>query len=158
MARPSKYEGKFNEQARKLTLLGATDKELADFFQVTEETINNWKKDKDGFFKSIKDGKIMADANVGDALYQRACGYSHLEDKIFNNGPDKAPTIIPTIKHYPPDTGAAFIWLKNRRSRDWRDKTEVTQDVNITTGSETLRETIESLEDTYTSTAEVLPK
>ncbi len=125
MARPSKYKEEFNEQARKLCLLGATDKELADFFEVDEATINRWKKDKDGFCKSLKEGKIIADANVGDALYQRACGYSHPEDKIFNNGPDKPPTIIPTTKHYPPDTAAAFIWLKNRRGQNWRDKSEV---------------------------------
>lgn len=31
-------------------------------------------------------------------------------------------------KHYPPDTAAAFIWLKNRAG--WRDK----QDIEHTTG------------------------
>jgi hypothetical protein len=125
MARPSEYKKEYNDQARKLTLLGATDKELADFFAVSGTTINTWKKNKEGFLASIKEGKIMADANVGEALYQRACGYSHPEDKIFNNGPGKAPTIVTTTKHYPPDTAAAFIWLKNRRSQNWRDKTEV---------------------------------
>lgn len=46
----------------KLCLLGATDKELGDFFNVTEQTINNWKKDFPSFFESIKRGKIDADA------------------------------------------------------------------------------------------------
>lgn len=32
-------------------------------------------------------------------------------------------TITPIVKHYPPDTAAAFIWLKNRAG--WRDKQEV---------------------------------
>jgi len=41
--RPTKYLSEYNEQVEKLCKLGATDKQLADFFNVTEKTINNWK-------------------------------------------------------------------------------------------------------------------
>ena len=41
--RPSKYQPSFNARAEKLCRLGATDKDLADFFEVSEMTINNWK-------------------------------------------------------------------------------------------------------------------
>jgi len=41
--RPTKYDEKYNEQAYKLCLLGASDKDMADFFQVTESTLNLWK-------------------------------------------------------------------------------------------------------------------
>jgi hypothetical protein len=120
---PTKYDKKYNEQVKKLCLLGATDKEMADFFNVTEATINNWKKDYPEFFDSIKEGREVADATVADSLYKRANGYEHPEDQIFN---DKGvPLIVPTIKHYPPDSTAAIFWLKNRRSVNWRDKTEV---------------------------------
>ena len=118
--RPTKYKEEYNEQVEKLARLGATDKELADFFNVTEQTINNWKLDRDGFFESLKRGKLLADANVVDSLYKRALGYEHDEDKIFVV--DGQPLIVPTIKHYPPDTVAAIFWLKNRRSDAWRDK------------------------------------
>ena len=30
--------------------------------------------------------------------------------------------IVPTTKHYPPDTTAAIFWLKNRQKSKWRDK------------------------------------
>jgi len=33
-------------------------------------------------------------------------------------------TVTEVTKHYPPDTAAAFIWLKNRRPDLWRDKQE----------------------------------
>ena len=36
MARPTKYQEAYAEQARKLCLLGYTDAELADFFEVSE--------------------------------------------------------------------------------------------------------------------------
>ena len=35
--------------------------------------------------ESIKKGKLLADANVADKLYQKACGYKHPELKVFNN-------------------------------------------------------------------------
>ena len=124
MARPSKYKAEYDEQAYKLCLLGATDKEIATFFNTTEQTINNWKKDHPTFFESLKAGKGVADSKVAEKLYQRALGYSHPEDKIFNaNG---QPLIVPTMKHYPPDSTAAIFWLKNRRKEDWRDRQELT--------------------------------
>ena len=56
--RPTNYKKEYDEQAYKLCLLGATDKEMADFFNVKEQTINNWKKNHPSFFESIKRGKI----------------------------------------------------------------------------------------------------
>lgn len=120
--RPTLYKDEYAEQARKLCLLGATDEELADFFEVCISTIDNWKNEKPEFLGAIKKGKAQADAEVANRLYNRALGYSHPEDKIFNNGGEEM--IVPTIKHYPPDTTAAIFWLKNRRKQDWREKTE----------------------------------
>jgi hypothetical protein len=127
--RPTKYRKEYNEQTYKLCLLGATDKDLADFFHVTESTINKWKIDHPEFSESIQRGKIKADSEVAESLYKRAIGYSHPEDKIFQYEGD--PVIVPTVKHYPPDTAAAFIWLKNRQSGKWRDKHEVEHSGNI---------------------------
>ena len=130
IGRPSKYKEEYCEQAEKLARLGATDKEIADFFGVTEQTLNNWKTDKDGnetpFFESLKRGKVESDARVVDSLYQRALGYSCREDKVFLV--DKKPLIVPMMKQYPPDTTAAIFWLKNRRPSEWRDR----QDINVT--------------------------
>ncbi|QES94394.1 terminase [Empedobacter brevis] len=126
---PSLYKTEYNEQARKLCLLGATDAELGDFFNVTETTINNWKIDFPEFFESIKKGKEYADANVANKLYNRALGYEHEEDKIFND--QGVPLIVPTIKHYPPDTAAAIFWLKNRQPAKWREKQEVEATLKI---------------------------
>ena len=130
IGRPSKYKEEYCEQAEKLARLGATDKEMADFFGVTEQTLNNWKTDKDGnetpFFESLKRGKVESDARVVDSLYQRALGYSCREDKVFLV--DKKPLIVPMMKQYPPDTTAAIFWLKNRRPSEWRDR----QDINVT--------------------------
>ncbi len=82
VGRPTKYKEEYAEQAYKLTMLGFIDAELAEFFEVDESTINNWKHDQPEFLESIKKGKSLADAEVASKLYHRAIGYSHDEDDI----------------------------------------------------------------------------
>ena len=118
--RPSRYNEEFAGQARKLCRLGATDKELADFFGVDVATVNRWKHQHAEFCDALKDGKAAAAAEVADRLYQRALGFSHADTKILQH--DGVPVIVPTVKHYPPDTVACIFWLKNRRPDLWRDR------------------------------------
>jgi len=126
--RPSKYKEEFAEQARKLCLLGATDADMARFFEVSESTLNLWKQEHPSFSESLKAGKELADATIAESLYQRAKGYSHPEDDIrtitLPAGGGSEIVITPTIKHYPPDATSMIFWLKNRRPDLWRDKRE----------------------------------
>ena len=127
--RPSKYDSKYAEQAYKLCLLGAKDKELADFFGVSEVTLNAWKKEHPEFLMSLKEGKEYADANVASRLYQRAMGYEHddIELKVVSLGNNMGSEVqaVPVHKYYPPDTTAAIFWLKNRKPAEWRDKRDI---------------------------------
>lgn len=101
---------------------GFTDKELAEFYKVSRRTIARWKADEQ-FLSHLKKGKELADDNVERSLYERACGYSHPEDKIFIE--KGKPIIVATTKHYPPEPIAAIFWLKNRKPEVWREKAEV---------------------------------
>ena len=130
VGRPTLYRDEYAEQARKLCLLGATDKELADFFSVAIDTINEWKNVHSEFSASIKEGKDLADATVADRLFKRATGYQHHAVKIFND--QGAPMVVGYTEHYPPDTTAAIFWLKNRQRDKWRDKQDVEQTVTAT--------------------------
>lgn len=120
--RPTSYKPEYAEQAFKLCLLGATDKELASFFDVSEQTINAWKSSHSEFLESLKKGKAEADSNVANSLYNRALGYSHPEIDIRVANGEIVET--PIIKHYPPDATSAIFWLKNRQRDKWRDKVE----------------------------------
>ena len=122
MARPTLYKEEYAEQARKLCLLGSTDAELADFFEVTEPTINAWKNAHPEFIESVKRGKAQADADVADRLYQRAMGFQHPEVDI--RVIDHAIVQTPITKIYAPDPTAAIFWLKNRQRGKWRDKVD----------------------------------
>ena len=118
MARPSKL-------ARKHCLLGVTDKQLSDFFEVAGSTLNKWKLGCPEFSESLKSGKQLANANVAHKLYHRAIGYKH-EDVHISNYQRKI-TITPITKVYAPDTTACISWLKNRDPENWRDKPENTE-------------------------------
>ncbi len=111
--------------AHKLALLGLTNAEMADIFEVDERTIVQWTADHAEFSLSIARGRIQADAKVADRLYNRALGYSHDAVKIFMPAGAEAPVYAPYTEHYPPDTQAASLWLRNRQPKRWRDKTEV---------------------------------
>lgn len=100
MGRPSDYLEEYADLAFNYCLLGATDKDLAGFFDVTEQTINGWKKKHPEFFESIKKAKHEPDAKVVRSLYEKA-----------TNG----------------DVTAQIFWLKNRQKDKWRDKQEVEQ-------------------------------
>ena len=112
------------EQARKLCLLGLTDAEIADLWGVSERTINQWKNDVPGFSQSIARGKVLADADVAERLYERALGYTHAETVI--NCYQGAILRTKVTRHYPPDTQAASIWLRNRRPGIWRAQPDPT--------------------------------
>lgn len=122
MARPSKYKPEFAEQALKLCRLGATDKELADFFEVSESTLNLWKQEHVAFSESLKGGKAAADAEVADKLFKRATGYEHAAVKIVADANTGMEHVVHYTKRYPPDTTAGIFWLKNRRPDLWRDQ------------------------------------
>ena len=119
VGRPKLYKPSMNDQVYKLCLLGATDNEIADFFEVDVSTINRWKLSEVEFCESIRRGKFEADMNVAKALYKRALGYETRETKISNDD------VVTTTKEVAPDTAAAFIWLKNRQPSKWRDKQEI---------------------------------
>lgn len=121
--RPPKYKDGFAKQASKLCALGATDEDLADFFEVSIRTIANWKARHDEFLQALKAGKSEADDRVERSLYQRAMGYSHDAVKIMQS--DGQVIRAEYREHYPPDTTACIFWLKNRRPEQWRDKTEI---------------------------------
>lgn len=121
-----KYKPEYDTQAHKLCLVGFTDEQLADFFEVTKKTIYRWKSKYPSFKEAIDSGKHVADAEVAAALYHRAKGYTHKEEKLVGS------EIVEVEKHYPPDTAACFIWLKNRQKDKWRDKQEIENSGNLT--------------------------
>jgi hypothetical protein len=121
--RPTKYDNKFAEQAKLLCRLGATNPELAEFFEVVVSTIHDWRAAHPEFHEAIRQGKEMADARVANALFHRAVGYKHKALKFFAH--EGTSWSEEYVEHYPPDAASCIFWLKNRRPDLWRDQREV---------------------------------
>ncbi len=143
--RPTKFTRAYLEAIFDLALLGKTEPEMAEALGVTRQTLNNWRKTQPGFFDACTRGKEIADARVARSLYERALGYSHSEIVITTYQGEVTKTRV--TKHYPPDTNAASLWLRNRQPARWRaqpdpaDGTDAPPPVSVTVKVEDGRRT-----------------
>jgi hypothetical protein len=121
--RPSAYKPEFAAQARKLCELGATDFEIAKFFEIHISSLYRWKATYSEFSDALKAGKQAADDRVEHSLFHRAVGYTFESEKVFQFQGQIVRAA--TTEHVPPDATAAIFWLKNRKPAEWRDRSEV---------------------------------
>lgn len=130
VGRPTLYRPEYAKQAVALCRLGATDPELADFFEVSIATIKLWAAQHEEFLAARMSGKLAYDDRVEHALAARALGYEH--DEVDIRVVEGQIVQTPIRKHYPPDSTAAIFWLKNRRSGAWKDRTEQKVEAEVT--------------------------
>lgn len=121
--RPSTYRPEYAEQARKLALIGWTDKQVGEFFGVSPETIYQWDRAFPEFAETRARGKAVADGEMAASLWQRGIGYSH--DDVHVTAFNGEVTLTPITKHYPPDYQSISLWLRNRQPDFWKDKVEI---------------------------------
>lgn len=125
----SQYRPEFADTAKLLCQQGATDEDLADALEVSLITIKRWQSRYREFNDACTRGKNAADERVVRSLYARATGYTFDSEKIVVI--EGEVVRLRTREHVPPDTTACIFWLKNRRSREWRDKTESDLTLNL---------------------------
>jgi hypothetical protein len=120
LGRPPEYLPTYPHMAFEFCLLGATNQKLASLFSVTRQTIDNWIAKIPEFKAAVHAGREGADAKVATALYNRAIGYRHPEEKLFYDSQTGEVVRTDTVKQYAPDAGAALKWLhlRTQRNRD----------------------------------------
>ena len=74
---------------------GLTDEQIAHNMKITKSTLYDWKNKFADISTALKETKEIVDQQVVNALYQKAMAG---------------------------DTTAMIFWLKNRRTREWRDR------------------------------------
>lgn len=132
--RKSPYRPEFDRQVYKFSLLGITEKRMAELLDVSEKTFNEWKKRRPLFRKSLREGQELADAEVATALTERASGYEYMEavpikvkEVKYENGKrvrEWERVEITMVKRViPPDPQAIKYFMNNRRRRKTVDET-----------------------------------
>jgi hypothetical protein len=123
----------YQKKVYRLALLGATQQQIADFFEVPKVTLEYWLKKYPDFYQAWKNGQLEADGKVAMALYQRALGYKHKDVVVLTNRVTEyddngkpirsynEPLLVPVTKCYPPDGYACDKWLKARHRELWGD-------------------------------------
>ena len=104
----SSYRPEYAEQAQKLcAIAGFTDQKLAEFFEVSEMTINRWKLAHVEFALALKAGKSVTDDLVERAVLQGITGYYVEIEEMNNEG------IVRKIKKWiAGNPGVGMKWLR----------------------------------------------
>jgi hypothetical protein len=95
--RPSEFKEEYVAEVAEMASNGLTDLEIAESIGVNRTTLWRWSQVHPELCNALKDSKQIADTRVEQSLYSKALGG---------------------------DTTAMIFWLKNRKSKEWRDKTE----------------------------------
>ena len=115
--------------ARKIMGEGKTLGDLAEVLGVHRSTMDEWRINHPEFSAMIELGRIDADDRVERALYERAVGYEHPEEKLLTVSQGAGlPSVVERHKvtaHYPPDPTALKFWLTNRRRGRWSERSQL---------------------------------
>jgi hypothetical protein len=117
VGRPTVYQPRFAQIAKKCCELGATNADLAIALGVSLGTIKLWRSTIPDFAAAFVMGRDVADSVVERSLYERAVGHDHEETKVTSSGGKVFKTTV--VQHVPGDVTAQRFWLANRRKREW---------------------------------------
>lgn len=119
----------------KWTREGLTQDQIAKNLGVGVSTFRKYITEHEELLEAINKGRVVAVAEVENALFKRALGYDYEETKtnIKVDETGKATKTEEIIKkHLPPDVAACFILLKNKDRGNWADnpmKTELDRQI-----------------------------
>lgn len=112
---------------------GLSDEQIAKNMDISRSTLNEWRKKYPDISDTLKKGKDVADYEVENALFIRACGIKETQKKAikvrtvtYKDGKRVKETedikMVDEEIYIAPDTTAAIFWLKCRQPDRWNDK------------------------------------
>jgi hypothetical protein len=133
VGRPTLYREGYADLVRKLRMCGLSHQRICEIFEVSPQTIEDWRSSIAEFASSWNEGGDLADGVVAHALYHRAKGYEHAAEKLWYDSKTGDIKRASYIEHYPPDVGAIELWLTNRQKDTWKKRGQV--DINNPDGN-----------------------
>lgn len=135
-------KGKYEKwlQPENLTLVqgwrrdGLSDEQVAKNIGINRSTLHDWIKNYPDFANAYKKGTEVSLYEVENALYKSAVGFEVEEvEMIETKTPDGEVTrqVRKRKRYIPPNVGAACFILKNKKSKEWKDRPDdLTADKN----------------------------
>lgn len=113
---------------------GLTLEQIAHNCDISRDTLRVWRDTYPAIDAALKRSKAMVDAEVENALYKAAMGYSYEEiTQELRKDPETGElAMVETkriTKQVQPNPVAQIFWLKNRKPAEWRDKREEVQKI-----------------------------
>lgn len=125
---------------------GMVDREIAAAVGVSRTTLNKWKAKFPQMAAVLKCGKEVADRKVENSLFEKCTGKTvvlrkpfkvkHTEyDKSGKKVSEREEIEYAEQEEYiPADTKAITFWLINRKPETWKNKVEIGQDSEDSSG------------------------
>lgn len=111
--RKSEYAPILDRAAFQLALLGLSNQEMADCFNISIQTFHSWTERHPSFLEAINKGRLPADGEVAASLYRRAIGMTVRKERSFfvpsEGGEEKKQVIEVTLTEISPDTHAEEV-------------------------------------------------
>ena len=121
----TKYNPKTTPQlAEQYAGLGYTISQIAKRLHISRQTLYDWRKLYPEFLEGIDRARGIVDDKIEQKLFNRATGIRYTETTREKVG-GKMVITKKVSKFAVPDVAAMFIWLKNRRPEQWRDRRDV---------------------------------
>lgn len=124
-----------------MALLGCTERMMADWWGVKENTLTFWKRKHPEFYEAIKRGRMKADSEVAHSLFLNAITRTittqevHTKvTKVIENGKVvreiKEPVVVEVTKIEKGDVTAQLRWLSIRQRLLWAENVKMDVQVN----------------------------
>jgi len=122
---------------------GATDKHLCSIFEISEQTLNQWKRKHIEFYMAIRAGKDAFDCEkVEKTLLDCALGYEYFTEEVKRIGKSQAGHMMYKkfkVRNFvPPNFNAIKFWLTNRDRERWPNANEAGEGKGMTKPGDTL--------------------
>lgn len=135
------FKESYVEEGYKLALLGCTERMMADWWGVKENTLTFWKRKHPEFYEAIKRGRMKADSEVAHSLFLNAITRTittqevHTKvTKVIENGKVvreiKEPVVVEVTKIEKGDVTAQLRWLSIRQRLLWAENVKMDVQVN----------------------------
>ncbi len=128
--RRPRFTKKMLQQVSMLSMLGATNEQIAIFFGKDMQTIDRWMSRYPEFREARQRGGMEADMKVAASVYMRATGFHYTEEEL--KYVNKEWLLFKVRKYSVPDTSAQQFWLKNRQRNNWADLRKVEHGGTVT--------------------------